>query len=165
MNRNDLTKKLNELLQGESAYYNATLCDFINKHLSDLGIDNTQGDYYTRYDNYTFTIMWKQRRLVSFEAKRKRDETHNWVVKEVVVEDDFIDYETSRQRIKQLYKKDIEDFNTRWNAFNLDLGILKDTLRVIRTHAKTMSKEEQKRLIRDLEHDYWLVDEALESEE
>jgi hypothetical protein len=163
MKKKELQEKLNELLVGKSAYYNASLCKVINEHLSDLEIDNTQGDYFTCYDNYTFTISWKQKRLVSFDVKRKRDETHEWVVKQVIVEDDFVDYETSMKRIRESYGKDIARFNE-WRYNDNTLETLKETLKSVRVFSKTLTKNEEMRLISDLARHYWLVDEALESE-
>ena len=165
MNRNELTKKLNDLLVGESAYYNAHVCDFIYKHLGDLGLDNTQGDYFVRYDNYTFTIMWKQRCLVSLNVKRKQDNKHGFIVKEVIVEDEFVDYETSHARIKESYKRDIARLDDWCYLENNNLETLKETLRIIRTQNQKLTKVEQLRLIEDLGRCFWLVDEALESEE
>ena len=163
MNKQELQEKLNELLVGKGAYYNASLCKVINEHLSDLEIDNTQGDYSTYYDNYTFAISWKQRRLVRFDVKRKRDKTHGWVVKQVIVKDDFVDYETSMKRIRESYGKDIARFDE-WRYTDNKLETMKEALKSVRAFAKTLTKSEEMCLISDLARHYWLVDEALESE-
>lgn len=162
MNRNELTQKLNEMLVGKSAYNVYGLCNFIRDNLCKLDIDNTQGEYGVRLNAYTIAIIYKNYRLVEFDIKRKQDKTHYWVVKQVIVENSFVDYETSIKRIKANYEREITRFKE-WHLFSNDLDTLKNALSFIREHTPRLTKGEQQKLLCDLTNDYWLVDEALES--
>ncbi len=165
MNRQELQERLNELLKGKGATYNATLCDYIYKNLDELFIDNTEGVWGVMYDNYTFTIVYKNMRFVSFEVKRQAGIEYRWIVKEVVVDIDFVNYTKSLEKIKEKYKEQAKRFDSERydrNAFRFD--DLKETLRTIKGLKQRLTKGEIQRLIKELDWYYWLVDEALESE-
>ncbi len=165
MNRQDLQNKLNELLVGKSAYNFYKLTELVREHFSDLEIDNSQGEYGTRINAYTITITYKDRGLVSFEVKRRADTHYVWCVKSVIIKDEnFVDYETNIKKIKERLKKEAND-EWRYSFHGNDLATLKHALRVFRACGNAMTKREVYDLIRDLEANYWVVDEALESEE
>lgn len=163
MNKQELETKLNELLVGKSAYDMYKLCRFLEEHLNDLGFDNTQGEFGTRLNAYTLIITYKSWVLVRFDIKRQKHDNFGWVVKQVIVDDDFVDLDTALSGIHARYKKDIDNFD-KWNINYSSLGELKDLLRLIKTNFKGKNKLNIHRLARDLAQHYWLVDEALESE-
>lgn len=163
MNKKELETKLNELFVGKEIAYNYSLAKDINAHLKDLGIDNSQGEYGVRCDNYTYTITWRRRSLVSFNVKRTQDTLKGWVVKQIIVEDEFVDYETSRQRIIEDYKKSIDRFDD-WCVFSNDLETIKNAMKVVNEFAEKVGKNKDDTcdLIRDLHSNYWLIVTALE---
>lgn len=163
MNKKELETKLNELFVGKEIAYNYSFAKVIETHLKDLEIDNAQGEYGVRCDNYTFTIMWRQSCLVSFDVKRKQDTLKGWLIKQIIVEDEFVDYETSKQRIIEDYEKRAKRFDDcRW--FCNDLETLKGAMKVVNEFAEKVGKNRDDTcdLIRDLHSHYWLIVTALE---
>lgn len=163
MNKEDLTKKLNEMLVGKSAYNMYKLCDYVRDHITDLGIDNTQGEYGVRLGNHTITIAYKTYSFVSFDIKRQAHNEYRWVVKQVIVDENFIDLETRLAYIHNRYKEEIKNYN-RLGFRPSNLEELKDCLKVIKQKFTDKTKLDIKLFLYDLINSYWLVDEALESE-
>lgn len=163
MNREELSKTLNEMLVGKSAYNMFKLSDYVLEHITDLGIDNTQGEWGVRLNAYTITIVYKTYGVVSFDIKRQAHSDYRWVVKQVIVDENFTDFDTKLAYIHDKYKEAIKDYD-RWNMKYSKFGDLEDCLRVIKRYYADKTKLDIKRLIHDLAQDYWLVDEALESE-
>lgn len=161
MNRIELQNKLNEMLVGKSAYAMYKLGDYVKDHISELGIDNTQGEWRTNLNAYTISLVYKTYVVVSFDIKREKHDKFNWAVKQVVVEDNFVDLKTRLEEIHNFYKRDIERYND-WNLYSSSLGDLKELLTLIKNTNKGKTKLELRKLINDLSRDYWLVDELLE---
>lgn len=173
MNKQELQNKLNEMLVGKSSVCNTLVADYVREHLEDLGIDNSQGEYGVRYDNYTFTIVWRQRGLVSFKALRTREKEKGWIVKQVIVEDEFVDLETSKQRVLDSYKLDIKRYDDDSDFYRFyyknynDLETLKKAMKFINEHPEVFgdNRSKTRSLIEDLGDDYWLIITALELDE
>ena len=165
MNRNDLTKKLNKMLVGKSAYNIWKLNEFIGDNLKELEINDKQGEYAITYSGYTITINYKRKELVSFTIKRKQDSKFGWVVKEVVVDDDFIDYYHAHKKIKERFLSDLNKFDDNYaTLYGSTMKELVAMLKQIKTLRVNKNKEQIREAIYDLYSNYWLVDEALESE-
>lgn len=163
MNKQELSSKLNEMLVGKSAYHMYELCNYVRDHIAELDIDNTQGEWGVRLSAYTITLTYKNFRVVDFDIKRQSHTDYRWVVKQVVVDDDFTDIETALANVHEQYQERIKNFN-RWGIKYSNLGDLEDCLRLIKRYYADKTKLDIKQLIVDLSSDYWLVDEALESE-
>lgn len=163
INKQELQNKLNEMLVGKSAYSMYKLGDYVKDHINELGIDNAQGEWRTNINAYTISLVYKTYIVASFDIKREKHEKFNWAVKQVVVEDNFIDLKTRLEQIHNFYKRDIERHNE-WNFYSSSLGDLKELLTLIKNANKGKTKLELRELISDLSRDYWLVDELLESE-
>ena len=163
MNKQELSKRLNEMLVGKSAYSMYKLCDYVRDHITDLGIDNTQGEWGVILNAYTLTLVYKNYGFVSFDIKRQAHNDYRWVVKQVVVEDDFTDYETKMTYIHNRHQKAIKDYD-KWNMKYSKFEDLQDLLRLIKRYYGDKTKLDIKNLVHDLSSDYWLVDEVLESE-
>ena len=163
MNRNELTQKLNEMLVGKSAYSMYKLSDYVQAHLGELGIDNAQGEWRCGLNAYTIQIIYKTWVVVSCEIKRAKHKEFVWVVRQVVVDDYFVDFETRLSEIHKKYKDQIERFDE-WNINYSKMSELKDMLKMIRNVYKDKTKLDILRLAHDLQYHYWLIDEALESE-
>ena len=161
--KDELQSELNKLLVGKSAYDIYKLASIVAEHFADLGIDNTQGEFATRIDTYTISITYKRKRLVSFDIKRKHDNTYGWLVRQVIVDDDFVDYKTSMRAIKERFMKEIANFDE-YGFYSFSLSDLHRLLQSIKLCFGGKPKDKLYDLIRQLERDYWLVDELLESE-
>lgn len=163
MNREELQTKLNEMLVGKSAYNMYQLSNYVEKHIVDLGIDNTQGEWKCRLNAYTISLVYKSYVAVSFDIKRKQDSEFGWLVRQVVVEDDFVDFDTKLASIHEYYEKQVARFDE-WNLNYSNMNDLKDLLKLVKKQYKDKTKLDLFRLLHDLQYHYWLVDEALESE-
>lgn len=164
MNKQELENKLNEMLVGKSAYDMFKLSDYLKKHISDLGINNEQGEWKCNLCAYIISLVYKTFGVVSFDIKRAKHSEFRWVVKQVVINDEtFVDLDTKLAYIHNHYKKEIERFDE-WNLYATKMGDLKDLLKLVKQTYKDKTKLDLLHLLHDLQYHYWLVDEALESE-
>lgn len=165
MNRQELQETLNKMLVGEGCYSMYHLCDFIEINFDKLHIDNKQGVWGVRLNAYTITIVYKRRAVVSFEIKRKKDKERVWVIKEVVVEDNFVDMETSIAKVKERFvKENEEDDSWHFSMSGNKLSDMKPLMLKIRELYPNKTKRELYTLISDFKDSFWNVDEAVESE-
>ena len=109
-------------------------------------------------DNYNFTITYKRRRLVDFNVRRRKDAEHDYVIKSVEVDKDFVDTETQIKVIHNEYvnyaKKDRCYINLHRN-----LNDLRELFRLVRNANPNMSAIDLWSFIYDLHNDFWLVEE------
>lgn len=156
MNRQNLEQKLNNILVGESTYNMYALCNHILKNLNELAIDNSQGLFGTRVNQYTITITYKGYRLVSFDIKRKKDDVHGFVVKQVIISDEeFVDYESRITEINSLILKRNQEKEYYFSQSNI--GELADLLKTIKEKYPHKTFGEIKNMVQDLHTYFWNI--------
>lgn len=122
MNRQELQAKLNTLLLGKNADSIYRICNIVEAEAIKWFRDS-QGYIGIRLNNHTITITYKDRRIVSFIIKRSKVLNGGWVVNQVVMDENFIDTETSINAIRERFKKENENL--------LDEDITSPTIRDI----------------------------------
>ena len=161
MNKAELQVKLDEALIGKGVYYNDKVCDYVRPLLSDW-FNDTQGYYGIRVYNNTYTITYKRYGIVSFDIKRKKDDTHGFVVKSVVIEEDFVDTETNEAKAHEHFAKELTD-EWRW-AWRNNPNIIvemKELFRAVRLAFPNKKASELKDLLHDLKDDFWLIEDTI----
>ena len=165
MNRNELEARLNKALVGKSAYNMYKLCDLV-RELATSWFDDKQGVIGTRLNAYTIALTYKNRTIVWFTIKRKKDNNLGWVVKEVIIDDDnFVDTDRAIGEIKLRFKNENASENWRWELWGIKLTDLTDLLTIIKQHYPNKTLSELKSMVEHLNDMFWNVDEELESEE
>lgn len=156
MDRQNLEQKLNNILVGESTYNMYALCNHILKNLNELAIDNSQGLFGTRLNQYTITITYKGYRLVSFDIKRKKDDVHGFVVKQVIISDEeFVDYESRIVEINaRILKNNKQHY---WFIDNLNLDELVGLLKHIQKQYPQKTLGEIKAMVNNLHTNFWNI--------
>ena len=164
MNRAELQEKLNALLVGESTYNIFHLADMVKNKIGEW-FDNSKGYFNgVGVSGYTLRIRYKGRTLVLFDIKRKKI-GDTFVVKEVVISDDFIDAETSIKEIEDKLKKtanDKREDDTIKNIWGCDIKELATMLTAIKKQFSNKNATELLKVISALEQNYWLIEEATE---
>lgn len=107
MNRQELEQKLKDLLVGKEFDYNMSIARMIEPVLKDW-FNDTQGYYGLWTSNYTFTITYKDRRIVDFKVKHTKIGLKN-VIKDIVVDQDF---EETQPIIAKLEENIIKNYHT-----------------------------------------------------
>lgn len=161
MNRKELQEKLNALLVGESTYNMYNLCDKVKDKLNEW-FDNSNGYFNgVGLSGYTMWIRYKDRGFATFEIKRKKVD-NIFVVKEVIVDNSFVDTETSIRAIKEhlkvsaTNKRERELFNA-INNCNIDLCV--EMLSALKKQFSDKNAQELERMISALQRNYWVVEE------
>ena len=163
MNKQELQDKLNALLVGQSTYNMYDLCRKVESKF-DEWFDNSKG-YFTGVglSGYSMWIRYKDRGFATFEIKRKKVD-NIYVVKEVIVSDNFVDTETSIRAIKERLKKEMSDKQERdWfstiNGFDINLCV--KMLSVLKEQFGDKKAKELLIMLKTLTNYYWVVEEAI----
>ena len=155
MERQELEKRLNDLLVGQSAYNMWTLCHLVEENAKKWLCDS-QGFIGTRLSGYDITIVYMCRRLVSFTIKRKKDAVHGWVVKDVVLIDEG--FKSTEERIEQVVdclKKENSDLYYVNGVMRDNLKDMTELLRVAKETFKDKPLCEIKDIVEYLGNNFW----------
>lgn len=167
--RQELQEKLNALLLNTSACYNYDISEKVRKQL-DEWFNNSQCYFSMRCENYTFTICYKNVSMIIFDVKKKADPVHKWIIKDIIIKDDFIDTETSikavKQRLAEWREKRYEQEKEGWGDVSYSFDELTELLKVAKEHFPNKSNNDLNNMFYALNFRYYQHEEALcESED
>ena len=156
MNRQELQQLLDAHLLGVSAYDFGKLCRHIQTKLGEW-FDNSQGLYGVRYYQYSITITYKGRGFVSFEIKRKKDDEHFYIVKQVIIGESFVDTDTSIKLInEQLDKENCDEWRMYYGDTNKQE--LVDAMKLLKAKYPQKKLCDIKDMLYYLYHSFWNIE-------